>query len=186
VILFNSGVHCNDPNSSSCIDDFMRNVLEPSLEAFSSTSGEDDVRRDKQQQQGTGSGTTGSNERAGHNEGHEGDHANPFTVLWREHEPQHFQNPGGVFNVDGRHRPTKCRQVLEYNNFRNRQAEEYLRKHKLLGKGKVGGIVRIFEALKPLWKLHYSDGKDCTHYCFSPWRFEVTWHGMYSTLLAPI
>jgi hypothetical protein len=39
-------------------------------------------------------------------------------------------------------------------------------------------IVRIFNALKPKWDFHSDNSGDCTHYCYTPWRFHLTWDGM--------
>jgi hypothetical protein len=95
--------------------------------------------------------------------------------MYREHEPQHFYKPGGIWNW--RRNAMECNTNITrdmYDNYRNEEAEVYLRS--AFGANDVP-IVRLFDALKPLGKLHYGL-PDCTHYCYSPWRFHVTWHGM--------
>ena len=41
--------------------------------------------------------------------------------------------------------------------------------------GKVP-IIKAFDAQKPLAMFHYD--QDCAYYCYSPWRFDLTWHGV--------
>ena len=95
---------------------------------------------------------------------------NQFIFTWREHEPQHFDTAGGVYKdgVGG-----QCKDLDCYDNFRNVEVGEYFERTGLLEKIP---IVRIFDALIPLHEFHYAG--DCTHYCYSPWRFDVTWHGI--------
>lgn len=109
--------------------------------------------------------------------------------LWREHEPQHFTNSkGGIFRGGRGPNDTACGPVPNgaFDNYRNEEAEAFLASNNLLGKGEhqVHGIVRIFDALKPMWGFH--NNGDCTHYCFSPWRLELTWDGIYQALKGSI
>ncbi|KAG7365984.1 hypothetical protein IV203_028654 [Nitzschia inconspicua] len=109
-----------------------------------------------------------------------------YHFFWREHEPQHFaNNPGGIFYPGGRFGDV-CGPLPNesFDNFRNGIAEEFLTSNHLVGNGdnQVRGIVRIFEALKPIWGLHNQRKNDCTHYCFSPWRLELTWDGIYRAM----
>ncbi|KAL3906608.1 MAG: hypothetical protein SGILL_009202, partial [Bacillariaceae sp.] len=144
LLIASRGVHCNSPE---CMQDYMRNHLQPLLTAPSDDN---------------------------------------YQFLWREHEPQHFgHNPGAAFALGNTTNNMGCGPPRNgvYNNFRNEIAETFLREHGFLGNGtsQIQGIVRIYDALKPLWGLHQD--KDCTHYCFSPWRFEATWHGIYQAMI---
>ncbi|KAG7365925.1 hypothetical protein IV203_028595 [Nitzschia inconspicua] len=109
-----------------------------------------------------------------------------YQFFWREHEPQHFvNNPGGIFVPSGRNSGI-CGPIPNesFDSFRNEIAEEFLTSCHLVGNGdnQVRGIVRIFDALKPIWGLHNQRKNDCTHYCFSPWRLELTWDGIYRAM----
>jgi hypothetical protein len=106
----------------------------------------------------------------------------PYTFVWRESEPQHFDSADGNFRSALRSCAPFNDTKHKGNNFRNEVAEKYIRTHDLLGTGihQFRGIARIYDAMKPMWKLHHAG--DCTHYCFSPWRFEVSWHQIYQAI----
>lgn len=91
-----------------------------------------------------------------------------WDIMWRETEPQHFDSEGGGYR---NRRSQQCRSG-KVDNWRNKFVEGWLQKH-----ATNVPIVRIFDALEPLWEFHYGSG-DCTHYCYSPWRFHLTWDGM--------
>jgi len=99
-----------------------------------------------------------------------------YAFMWREHEPQHFSSEGGVY--DGG--LTKCQPPSGdvYNNYRNEMIVEYLRDNGLIH---TIPILKTYDALKPLHMFHFE--KDCTHYCYSPWRYDLTWHGISLGLL---
>lgn len=101
-----------------------------------------------------------------------------YLLMYREHEPQHFNGRGGIYETSfGKIAGRPCNTALssdEYDDYRNEEALLYLNKTSLSDKVPV---VRLFDPLKPIANLHYGNG-DCTHYCWSPWRFDVTWHGM--------
>jgi len=104
-----------------------------------------------------------------------------WKFLYRESEPQHFDTPGGNF-VKGLRRGQCVPTRGTGNNWRNEEAAGLLTEYNLT---KRVPIVRIWHALEPLWQLHdnqYSKNADCTHYCYSPWRFDVTWDGMMKAL----
>jgi hypothetical protein len=92
-----------------------------------------------------------------------------WTFLWKETEPQHFNNKGGEYEKNGKQ---TCGPG-HVNNWRNKVARKVLAPYDI-------PIVPIFDALEPLWEFHH-DG-DCTHYCYSPWRFDLTWDGMVKAL----
>lgn len=96
-------------------------------------------------------------------------HPGRYAFMWREHEPQHFAAPGGTY--DGK--LTTCQDTGVYNNFRNEEVHRYF---KVTGLVEKIPIIKSYDALKPLYMFHY--GGDCTHYCYSPWRFDLTWHGV--------
>jgi hypothetical protein len=93
-----------------------------------------------------------------------------WTFLWKETEPQHFNNIGGEWKKEGE----KVCGPVHVNNWRNEVARDVLAPYDI-------PIVPIFDALEPLWEFHYG-GEDCTHYCYSPWRFDLTWNGMVKAL----
>ncbi|KAG7351832.1 hypothetical protein IV203_007880 [Nitzschia inconspicua] len=109
-----------------------------------------------------------------------------YQFFWREHEPQHLaNNPGGIFVPSGGNSGI-CGPIPNesFDNFRNEIAEEFLKSNHFIGDGdnQIRGIVGIFDALKPIWGLHNQRKNDCTHYCFSPWRLELTWDGIYRAM----
>lgn len=99
-------------------------------------------------------------------------HPSRYLFMWREHEPQHFDTVGGTYQ--GIH-TTTCVDAGEqsYDNFRNEEVWKFFEENDLLGKVP---IIKAFDAQKPLAMFHYD--RDCTHYCYSPWRFDLTWHGV--------
>mmetsp|Transcript_13802 Transcript_13802/g.18016 ORF Transcript_13802/g.18016 Transcript_13802/m.18016 type:complete len:449 (+) Transcript_13802:151-1497(+) len=99
-----------------------------------------------------------------------------WRFLFREHEPQHFESKGGTYN---RGEEQKCGPIVKgkADNRRNEFAATFLSEHNLTRKVP---IIPLFDALLPLWQIHHPP--DCTHYCYSPWRFDVTWDGILSAL----
>lgn len=97
-----------------------------------------------------------------------------WTILFRDSEPQHWSTPDGTYLPGIK----KCsRATVKASNWRNEEVYETLRDHNVTSKVP---IVPIFEALEPLSWLH--DEQDCTHYCYSPFRFDVTWDGTLNAL----
>lgn len=110
-----------------------------------------------------------------------------FTFLFREHEPQHYNNDiGGVFDFakKAERRDQTCGDVSskergkEVDNWRNEEAIETLAAHNLT---KMVPRIRLFDDLVPLWQLH-AGGGDCTHYCYNPLRLDLTWDRLLSAL----
>jgi len=98
-----------------------------------------------------------------------------WTFAFREVEPSHFSNPGGQY--DG---PNKtCGKVDNIWNWRNEAAVQVLKKHYIDGDPPV---IPLYGALSPLHYFHFDKSKDCQHYCYSPWRFQLTWEGMVRVL----
>lgn len=97
-----------------------------------------------------------------------------WLVTVRETEPQHFNHRGGLF-VPGRNntctKPNGTSDDLRQrlSNWRNEELVEALN-------GTNVPIIPLFDALAPLWQLHW--GPDCTHYCYTPWRLDITWNGL--------
>ena len=101
-------------------------------------------------------------------------HQQNFFLLWREHEPQHFDNPASSGLYEGRYLPQRCTgNISHFDNFRNEIALEYLRKNTTYSNV---GVVPLFDQMKKLHYFHVNG--DCTHYAYNPWRFDVTWHGI--------
>ena len=101
-----------------------------------------------------------------------------WRFLFRETEPQHFKTDDG--NFDGGHvcAPAKSSEnKVESSNWRNKEAERFLSTRNLTGRIKT---VRLHDALVPLWQLHHP--MDCTHYCYDPYRFDVTWDGLLNAI----
>lgn len=98
-----------------------------------------------------------------------------WTILFREHEPQHFSTPGGLF-IKGQ--GWRCsRATVKADNWRNEEVVQILKDHNLTSKVP---IIPLFDALEPLTSMHVVG--DCTHYCYNPFRFEVTWDGLLNAL----
>jgi hypothetical protein len=96
-----------------------------------------------------------------------------YFLMWREHEPQHFDSPDGLY--EHRSKSGACwGNITQFDNFRNEVAERFIQNHTEIS-SRVH-IIRMFDALTPLHMFHHRH--DCTHYCYSPWRFDVTWHGI--------
>jgi len=93
-----------------------------------------------------------------------------YPFMWREHEPQHFATKDGTYGGSG----TKCQGSDVYDNYRNEAAIRYFEREGLQDKIPV---IKSFNALTSLDRFHLGKG-DCTHYCYSPWRFDLTWHGI--------
>jgi hypothetical protein len=100
-----------------------------------------------------------------------------WSVLWRETEPQHFHTDNGLFRPGMRINKKPCRMPVSENlsNFRNTDAAVWLSSKNWTTRVP---IVPIFNALKPKWDFHSDNSGDCTHYCYTPWRFHLTWDGM--------
>ncbi len=99
-----------------------------------------------------------------------------WTFIYRETEPQHFNIPGGVYFPNPNKTFFQCSRFQgNADNFRNEFALQFFQQHNL-----SLATIPIFSALEPLTHLHV-DG-DCTHYCYNPMRFWVTWEGLYNAL----
>lgn len=98
------------------------------------------------------------------------DQVGRYPFMWREHEPQHFATKDGSYGGQA----SKCQDSGAYNNYRNEAALRFFERKGLLGKI---SFIKSFNALRPLSGFHLGFG-DCTHYCYSPWRFDLTWHGI--------
>jgi hypothetical protein len=104
-----------------------------------------------------------------------------WRIVWRETEPQHFDTPGGVY-------PTRGRMSLDcvktptalLDNFRNDEADAVL--NTTLRYTFRIPVVRLWKALAPRADWHVPGVGDCTHYAYTPWRFYITWDGMYRSL----
>ena len=102
-----------------------------------------------------------------------------WTFIYRETEPQHFNIPGGLYLAQLKRDKTffQCSRFQgRADNFRNEFALQFFQQHNL-----SLATIPIFSALEPLTHLHV-DGEDCTHYCYNPMRFWVTWEGLYNVL----
>jgi len=101
-----------------------------------------------------------------------------WTFMYRETEPQHFDTSGGNFNP-GHHKSNECIPIEEgkVNNWRNEKVESFLHNNGL--KQQIQTI-KLHNDLLPLAQLHH--GGDCTHYCYNPFRLDVTWNGMFQAL----
>lgn len=97
------------------------------------------------------------------------DQVGRYPFMWREHEPQHFATKDGTWGGQA----SQCQESSTYTNYRNEAAFRFFEKNGLLGKISV---IKSFNALRPLSGFHLVG--DCTHYCYSPWRFDLTWHGI--------
>jgi hypothetical protein len=111
---------------------------------------------------------------------------NHWTFLFREHEPQHFNTKGGLFE-SGQMNAHKA-QCVDTNgkakNWRNEETARIISKHNKNHPTKKVYTIPLFDALEPLWQNHNSQLRDCTHYCYNPFRFDVTWDGMLEALKA--
>ena len=102
-----------------------------------------------------------------------------WRFLFRETEPQHFDTTDGTYQP-GKHRSQTCVSTSgNGDNWRNERIASILSNHGLTNKIQT---IPLFEALLPLWQLHRKP--DCTHYCYSPFRFDITWTGMLQALSA--
>ena len=94
-------------------------------------------------------------------------------MMWRETEPQHFAyvHADGLFRP--RRQPLHCGPASHAAKWRNEEAYHSWQNHL-----RHAGVawVSIFRQLVPAWTFHYPT--DCTHYCYTPWRVEITWDGM--------
>lgn len=99
--------------------------------------------------------------------------------LYREHEPQHFSTSNGLYqNTTATWRKKCSRALVKPDNWRNEEVRQLLKNY---GVSKRVPIIPIFHALEPLWWMHAAP--DCTHYCYTPKRFDVTWDGIIKALL---
>lgn len=105
-----------------------------------------------------------------------------WKFIFRETEPQHFRTVDGTYKGKAESNypcsPIDSEKV-ESNNWRNREVEWFLSEHNLTDKIKT---IRLYDTLVPLWQLHHPE--DCTHYCYDPYRFDVTWDGLLKALLS--
>ena len=107
-----------------------------------------------------------------------GENSNDFrqwNFLFRETEPQHFEAPGGLF-ISPNPNPQSC-SGRKVDNWRNEEAHMFLSAHNLTQQIPT---IAIFDALAPLTQLHRPP--DCTHYCYSPSRLDITWDGLMEAL----
>ncbi len=107
--------------------------------------------------------------------------AQRWKFVLRETEPQHFNIDGGLYFSHLKHNPSffECSQFQgSADNFRNQALMELLENHNL---SSTIPVIPLFSALEPLTQLHF-EGEDCTHYCYDPMRFWVTWEGLYNVL----
>ncbi len=98
-----------------------------------------------------------------------------YAFMWREHEPQHFITKDGTY---GGAVTKECGDAGVYKNYRNEAAIDFLQRNNI-----QIPVIKSFNALRPLHGFHTPGSGDCTHYCFSPWRFDLTWHGVAQGLL---
>jgi hypothetical protein len=106
-------------------------------------------------------------------------------ILWRETEHQHFSTPNGYFK-EGESRNRCCAIANSSNNYLNEEANKFLSNLTLTNNMTIP-VIPLAKASEPLYFMHlYHDRTkktfDCTHYVYSPWRFEVTWDGMLQAL----
>ncbi|KAL3798557.1 hypothetical protein HJC23_011861 [Cyclotella cryptica] len=112
---------------------------------------------------------------------------NQWKVLYRETERQHFATPNGYHKV-GVSMNKCCAIQEEESDFRNDEAREFLQNltFKWTTKKKRIPIISLGRATIPLYFMHGFDIErqtyDCTHYVYSPWRFELTWDGILTGL----
>jgi len=147
VIVYNEGVHCNEPNTN-CISDLLSKFLLPMMK------------------------------------GEVAERYSGWRFLFRESEPQHFNTVGGGFEKAlmedfklGKKKLCGPTEGKDSTSWRNKEAMEFLLSQGLASRIK---IVPIHSQLVPLWQIHHE--KDCTHYCYNPYKFDVTWDGMLKAL----
>ena len=105
-----------------------------------------------------------------------------WKFIYRETEPQHFNIDGGLYYSRWKENATffECSRFQgSADNFRNQVALQLLEQHNL---SKSIPVIPLFSALEPLTQLHFQ-GEDCTHYCYDPMRFWITWEGLYNVLV---
>jgi len=95
-------------------------------------------------------------------------------IMFREHEPQHFGTETGVYKGKS---SQQCRAIEKVDDWRNEVAEAFLELNGLKERVKT---VSIFKSLLLLYQIHHIG--DCTHYCYNPLRFEVTWKGILNAM----
>ena len=106
-----------------------------------------------------------------------------WTFLYNEHDPQHFNLPGGGYDPKLFENPEsdkKCTAIKDddkADNWRNEEVVKILDYYNLTERVK---IIPQFDDLVPLWQLHF--GFDCTHYCYNPLRYDLTWDRLLKTL----
>lgn len=105
-------------------------------------------------------------------------------ILWRETEHQHFKTSNGYYNK-GKSRYACVAIANPNNDYRNVEANKFL-SNLTLAKNVTIPVIPLAKASEPLYFMHAYDKVkktfDCTHYVYSPWRFEVTWNGMLQAL----
>ncbi|KAL3775280.1 hypothetical protein ACHAWO_013086 [Cyclotella atomus] len=149
VMIWNHGVHCNE--RTICIGQ----ELNSSLAAY--------VAAQKQQLE-TNSNLT-----------------NPWHILYREAEHQHFPTATGYYVKGWQNAAPKsgsvCTPIQRLDDWRNSEAQDFLDQLYAITNVSVP-IISLSNATEPLHFMHSTSMKDCTHYCYSPWRFKLTWEGM--------
>jgi len=100
-----------------------------------------------------------------------------WAFAFREIEPPHFSNPGGQY--EGPNKTCTSVPVNQIWDWRNKAAIKALGTYYSAGNLPV---IPLFQALAPLHFFHNSESEDCQHYCYSPWRFQLTWEGMVRVL----
>ena len=156
-MIWNRGVHCNDRNI--CIGE----NLNSSLGAY--------IAAQKQEVEANNSTR------------------NPWHILYREAEHQHFPTPTGYYKpmngwqkwFNSKWRKSKsanvCVPMQRVDDWRNSEARDFL--HQLHATTNVSvPVISLAKATEPLHFMHPTSNEDCTHYCYSPWRFKLTWDGM--------
>lgn len=102
-----------------------------------------------------------------------------WRFLYKETEPQHWPTIDGQY-ISGAHQSLqKCAPTKSPDDWRNKEAQSFLKKNNLTERIPT---IKVHDTLLPLWQLHAKG--DCTHYCYSPSRLDVTWDAMLKTLKA--
>lgn len=101
--------------------------------------------------------------------------------LWRETERQHYAASNGYHSMARRKMP--CQPLVEQHDeddWRNEEAKTFL-DHLGRSMNQTIPIIPLAKASESLYFMHGMDKEDtydCTHYCYSPWRFHMTWDGI--------
>jgi hypothetical protein len=122
-----------------------------------------------------------------------------FTILWKEHEAQHFSNAdkSGLYSINN---TKNCSVVQNYDigNWRNAVAKLFLHEHRVArdpfqyrwnSTVHVPGLEKLaYIPIVPYfhytmdWHWMKLPFFDCTHYCYVPGRFTVLWENLYHVL----